>query len=63
MTGGKPNAIRLQSMSVGDAVNPLVAFYDIHGIKRDVLFSFSVPGTTRNTLNTCSSILVLILLK
>jgi hypothetical protein len=38
VTGGKPIAVWLQSISGGDAVNPLVAFNDIHGRKRDVLF-------------------------
>jgi hypothetical protein len=30
VTGGKPIAVLLQSISVVSAVNPLVAFYDIH---------------------------------
>jgi hypothetical protein len=69
VTGGKPIAVGLQSIS-GDrmqsdqplrpinvatagaldvsAVNPLVVFYDIHGRKREVLFSYSVPDTTRD---------------
>jgi hypothetical protein len=29
------------------AINPLVAFYDIHGRKEGVLFFCSVPDTTR----------------
>jgi hypothetical protein len=33
------------------AVNPLVAFYDIHGTKREVLFFYIVPDTTRDTLH------------
>jgi hypothetical protein len=33
----------LQSMSGVSAINPLVAFYDIHGGKREVLF-FYCPG-------------------
>jgi hypothetical protein len=32
------------------AVNPLVAFYDIHGRKGEVLFFCSVPDTTRDEL-------------
>jgi hypothetical protein len=44
---GKP-VVWLQSISVKDAVNPLVAFYDIHGRKREVLFFCSVPDTTRD---------------
>jgi hypothetical protein len=31
-----------------DAVNPLVAFYNIHGRKREVLLFCSVPDTTRD---------------
>jgi hypothetical protein len=27
---------------------PLVAFYDIHGRKREVLFFYFVPDTTRD---------------
>jgi hypothetical protein len=38
VTCGKPIAVSLQSISGGDAVNPLVAVYDIHGGKREVLF-------------------------
>jgi hypothetical protein len=29
-------------------INPLVAFYDIHGGKREVLFFYFVPDTTRH---------------
>jgi hypothetical protein len=36
--GGKPIADFLQSISGVSAINPLVAFYDIHGGKREVLF-------------------------
>jgi hypothetical protein len=39
VTGGKPIAI-----------NPLVAFYDIHGGKREVLFFYFVPDTTRDII-------------
>jgi hypothetical protein len=35
VTGGKPIAVLLQSTSGVSAINPLVAFYDIHGGKRD----------------------------
>jgi hypothetical protein len=34
VTGGKPIAVLLQSISGGSAINPLVAFYDIHVGKR-----------------------------
>jgi hypothetical protein len=40
MTGGKPIAVLLQSISGVTALNPLVAFYDIHGGKREVLFFY-----------------------
>jgi hypothetical protein len=57
--GGKPIAVLLQSISDVSAINPLVAFYNIHGGKREVLFFNFVPDTTRdmtwhdtkNTLN------------
>jgi hypothetical protein len=48
VTGGKPNAVLLQSISGVSAINPLVAFHDIHGGKREVLFFYCVPDTTRN---------------
>jgi hypothetical protein len=38
----------LQSISGVSAINPLVAFYDIHGGKREVLYFYFVPDTTRN---------------
>jgi hypothetical protein len=47
VTGGKPIAVLLQSISGVSAINPLVAFYDIHGRKGEVLFLSSVPDTTR----------------
>jgi hypothetical protein len=47
VTGGKPIAVLLQSMSGVSAINPLVAFYDIHGGKRKELFFYFVPDTTR----------------
>jgi hypothetical protein len=46
--GGKPIAVLLQSISGASAVNPLVAFYDVHGKKREVLFLYFVPDTTRD---------------
>jgi hypothetical protein len=48
MTGGMPIAVLLQSISGVSVINPLVAFYDIHGGKREVLFFYSVPDTTRD---------------
>jgi hypothetical protein len=55
VTGGKPIAVSLQSITSGDAVNPLVAFYDIHGRKR---FFCSVPDTTQVIIiDLCTNIL------
>jgi hypothetical protein len=48
VTGGKPIAVFLHSISDVSAINPLVAFYDIHGGKREVLFFYFVPDTTRH---------------
>jgi hypothetical protein len=44
VTGGKPIAVCLQSISGGDEVNPLVAFYDIHVRKREVLILLFFSG-------------------
>jgi hypothetical protein len=52
LTGGKPIAVWLPSISSRGAVNPLVAFYDIHGRKREGLFFCSVPDTTRDSNKT-----------
>jgi hypothetical protein len=49
VTGGKPIAVFLQSISGVTAFNPLAAFNDIHGGKREVLFFYFVPDTTRGT--------------
>jgi hypothetical protein len=35
-------------MSGGDAIKPFVAFYDIHGRKREVPFFCAVPDTTQD---------------
>jgi hypothetical protein len=51
VTGGKPMAL-LQSISGVSAINPLVAFYDIHRGKREVLFFYFVPDTTRDMFKT-----------
>jgi hypothetical protein len=45
VTGGKPVAAAHSGMS---AVNPLIAFYDIHGRLGEVLFYSFVPDTTRD---------------
>jgi hypothetical protein len=50
VTGGKPIAALLQSISGVSAINPIVGFYDIHGGKREVLFFYFCPGHhTRQT--------------
>jgi hypothetical protein len=51
VTGGKPIAVLLQSISGVSAINPLVAFYDIYGGKREVLFFYFVPDNTRDGNN------------
>jgi hypothetical protein len=52
VTSGKPIAVLLQSISGVSAVNSLVAFYDIHGGKREVLLFYFVPDTIRDLTNT-----------
>jgi hypothetical protein len=47
--GDKTIAVLLQSASDVSAINPLVAFYDIHGGKREVLFFYFVT-TTRDVV-------------
>jgi hypothetical protein len=46
-TGGKPIAVWLQFITDVSAFNPLVAFYDIHARKGEVVFFCCVPNTTR----------------
>jgi hypothetical protein len=48
VTGGKTIAVLLQSISGVSAINPIVAFYDNHGRKREVLFFYFVPDTIRD---------------
>jgi hypothetical protein len=50
VTDSKSIAVLLQSISGVSATNPLVAFYDIHGGNREVLFFYFVPDTTRDTI-------------
>jgi hypothetical protein len=47
-TGGKPTVVCSQTIIDVSAVNLLVAFYNIHGKKRKVLFFCSVSDTTRD---------------
>jgi hypothetical protein len=56
VTGGKPIAVLLQSISGVSAINPLVAFYNIHGGKREMLFFYFVPDTTRDNKYTTFNI-------
>jgi hypothetical protein len=51
VTGGKPIAVLLQSISGVSAIDRLVTFYDIHGGKREVLFFYFVPDTTPDYIN------------
>jgi hypothetical protein len=48
----------LQSISGINAINPLVAFYDIHGRNREVLFFYFVPDTTRDSKDELGKIMV-----
>jgi hypothetical protein len=52
VTGGKPIAVLLPPISGVSDINLLVAFYDIHGGKREVLFFYFVPDTTRDKTHT-----------
>jgi hypothetical protein len=52
VTGGKPIAVCSQSISGVKAINSIVAFYDIHGKKREVLFFYFVSDTTRDENET-----------
>jgi hypothetical protein len=52
VTGGKPIAVLLQPISGVRAINSLVVFYDIHGGKREVLFFYFVPDTTRDDMTS-----------
>jgi hypothetical protein len=45
---GKPIAVLPQFILGVSAINNLVAFYDIHGRKRELLFFYFVPDTTRD---------------
>jgi hypothetical protein len=53
--------VLLQSILGVSAINPLVAFYDIHGGKREVLFFYFVPDTTRDIIFWFSVCLIYIL--
>jgi hypothetical protein len=49
VTCGKAIAVLLQSITGVSAINPLAAFYDIYGGKREVLLFYFVPDPTRDT--------------
>jgi hypothetical protein len=51
VAGGEPIAVLMQYLSGESAINPLVAFYDIHGGKTEVLFFYFMPDTTRDILS------------
>jgi hypothetical protein len=70
VTGGNPIAALLLSISGVSAINPLVAFYDIHGGKRGVILLFCPGHHTRESskrhncqLSTCLLLLTAILHK
>jgi hypothetical protein len=48
VTGGKAIAVLLQCISGVSAINPLDAFYDIHGRKGEVVYFYFVLDTTRD---------------
>jgi hypothetical protein len=48
VTDGKSIAVLLQSISGVRAIKPLIAFYDIHGGKTEMLFFYFVPDTTQD---------------
>jgi hypothetical protein len=52
VTGDKPIAVLLQSISGVSAINPLVTFHDIHEGKREVLFFYFILDTTRDTVES-----------
>jgi hypothetical protein len=52
VTGGKPIAVLLQSISGVSAINPLVAFYDIYGGERETQFFYFLSWTPYETIIT-----------
>jgi hypothetical protein len=55
VTGGKPIAVLLQSISGVSTIKPIVTFYDIPRGKREVLFFYFVPDTLKYNLRKYSS--------
>jgi hypothetical protein len=63
VTGGKPIAVWSQSILGVNAINPLVAFYDIYGRKREVVFFYSqyqtdMSSQTPHETNTIKIIVI-----
>jgi hypothetical protein len=56
VTGGKPIAVSLKSISGVNAVIPLVAFYDIHGRVRGAILLFCPGHHTRRILSQIKTI-------
>jgi hypothetical protein len=54
VTGDKPIAVLLQSISSVNAINPLIAFYDIHGGKES--YSFILSRTPHVQVNISASV-------
>jgi hypothetical protein len=48
VVGGQLIAVWSQFITGVSAINSLVAFYDIHGGKTEVLWFYFVPDTTRD---------------
>jgi hypothetical protein len=49
VTGGKPIAVLLQSISDASAINPLIAFYDIME-EKEKCYSFTLSRTPHETI-------------
>jgi hypothetical protein len=61
VTGGKTIAVLLQTITGVSVINPLDAFYDIHGGKREVLYFYFVPDITRDNNNELNKLFLKIL--
>jgi hypothetical protein len=57
VTGGKSFAVWSQSVSGVSAINPLVAFNDIHGRKRELIFFYFGLNTTRDIKYGCNTLI------
>jgi hypothetical protein len=55
MTGGKPIAALLQSISGVSAINPLVTFYNTHGGKRGAILLFCPGHHMRLFITNCQN--------